>query len=131
MRPLTILLGGALLMSACSTAEDYADVIARSQPPGAALKAQLVAGAKELAYDPGSIRDAQISNVATFRDGLQGVCVRADSKNVHGVYVGVQNMGIALRDGKPAYGELNHPICNRPDIPWQPFPELQALSRSR
>ena len=122
-------LAGSLMLAACAAVtDDYAQVIARSVPADDALKAQLVAGAEKLLYDPASVREAEISNVATFRDGVQGVCVRADSKNVRGLYVGVKTMGIAIRDGKLADGTLEHPICNRDDVPWHPFPELNALS---
>jgi hypothetical protein len=120
-----------MLLAACAGTEgdEYGEIIARSTPPSPALRALLAKGAAKVAYDPASIRNAEISNVATFADGLQGVCVRADSKNVKGVYVGVHNIGIPLRDGKPIGGELDHPICNRSDVPWNKFPELDALGR--
>ncbi|SMO51324.1 hypothetical protein [Paracoccus laeviglucosivorans] len=127
MRNSLILMGAALLLAACNTADNYGQVIAASTPPDAALRAEIVKGAEQLIYDPASIRKAEISNVATFRDGVQGVCVRADSKNVSGVYVGVRSIGIPLRDGRIAGGTLDHPICNRKDVPWQPFPELERL----
>lgn len=129
MRMLPVLTAGLLALSACAASDKYAQVIANSTPPSEPIKAQLVGKAKDLLYDPASVRDAEISNVATFADGLQGVCVRADSKNVDGVYVGRHNMGIAIRDGKLQDGTLDHPICNRPDVPWQPFPEMNALGR--
>ncbi|MDQ7260972.1 hypothetical protein NM680_04050 [Paracoccus sp. PS-1] len=121
------LAGGALLLAGCAGTDRYGDIIARSVPPSDSLKAEIVKGAERLVYDPASIRYAEISNVATFADGLQGVCVRADSKNVSGVYVGVHNIGIPIRDGKPAGGSLDHPICNRTDVPWHKFPELERL----
>lgn len=129
MRTFSILAVGLLAVSACTAPDQYAQVIADSTPPSASIKAQLVGKAKDLLYDPASVRGAEISNVATLPDGLQGVCVKADSKNVDGVYVGRNNMGIAIRDGKLQDGTLNHPICNRADIKWQPFPELNALGR--
>ena len=36
---------------------------------------------------------------------------------------------INLRDGKVIGGTLDHPICNRADVPWQKFPELEQLGR--
>lgn len=127
MRLIAVLACGIMLLSACSTPDKYTKVIAASKPPSPALKAQIVAGAKTLLYDPTSVKDAEISNVATFPSGTQGVCVRADSKNVKGIYVGPKTMGLAMRDGKLIDGTLEHPICNRDDVPWQPFPELNAL----
>lgn len=131
MRLIAVLACGISLLSACSSPDKYTEVIAASQPPSPALKAQIVTGAKKLLFDPASVKDAEISNVATFPSGGQGVCVRADSKNVKGVYVGPQIMGLAMRDGKLIDGTLNHPICNRIDVPWQPFPELNALARRK
>lgn len=120
-----------LLLAACAGAEGdrYGEIIARSTPPSPALRALLVEGARKVAYDPASIRYAEISNVADFGKGMQGVCVRADSKNVKGVYTGVHSIGMPLRDGKPIGGDLDHPICNRDDVPWNKFPELDALGR--
>ncbi|UXU74757.1 MULTISPECIES: hypothetical protein [unclassified Paracoccus (in: a-proteobacteria)] len=127
MKPLLLLAAATLLLGACAEGDRYAEIIARSTPPSPQLRAELAKGAQMLAYDPASIRNAEISNVASFDDGLQGVCVRADSKNVKGVYTGVHNIGIPLRDGKPVGGTLDHPICNRSDVPWQKFPELEQL----
>lgn len=131
MRTGTTLAASLLLLAACAGTEDdrYGRIIADSTPPSPELRALLAKGATRVAYDPASIRYAEISNVATFKDGLQGVCVRADSKNVKGLYTGVHNIGIPLRDGKPIGGELDHPICNRTDVPWHKFPELENLGR--
>ena len=123
-------LAAALLaLAACAEHDRYGEIIARSTPPSPELRALMVEGARKVAYDPASIRYAEISNVADFGKGVQGVCVRADSKNVKGVYTGVHSIGIPLRDGKPVGGELDHPICNRDDVPWNKFPELDALGR--
>lgn len=127
MRKKVILIVGPLLLAACAASDNYSDIIARSTPPDAALKAEIVAGAKALLYDPASVRDAEISNVATLPDGLQGVCVRADSKDVSGRYLGLHSIGIPIRNGKIAGGSLDHPLCDRTDIHWQPFPELDRL----
>lgn len=123
--------GTVLALAACAASDRYSEVIAQSQPPSAALRAQLAQGAEKLVYDPASIRKAEISNVASFPDGLQGVCVRADSKNVEGNYMGVRNIGLPMRDGKIIGGTLDHPICNRADVPWNKFPELDALGRGK
>lgn len=127
MRKKLALLAVPLLLASCAGSDTYSDAIANSQPASAALRAQIIAGAKALVYDPASIRKAEISNVATLPDGVQGVCVRADSKNVDGRYMGVRSMGIPIRNGKVVGGSLDHPICNRRDVNWQPFPELEAL----
>ncbi|SMG51714.1 hypothetical protein [Paracoccus sp. J56] len=130
MQSKVILIVGPLLLAACTISSNYDEAIARSTPPGAALRTEIVAGAKELVYDPASIRNAEISNVASLPDGLQGVCVRADSKDVSGRYLGVHSIGIPIRDGKIAGGKLDPSLCNLPDITWHPFPELERLSES-
>ncbi|MTH76889.1 hypothetical protein [Paracoccus aestuariivivens] len=127
MRYEATLISALLLLAACNPTDEYSQVIAKSNPPSAELKAEIVKSAKQLIYDPASIRNAEISNVATFSDGLQGVCVRADSKNVSGEYIGVHSIGIPIRNGKLSGGNLDQPICNRPDVPWQKFPELERL----
>ncbi len=129
MKPGMALMAVLLSLAACAEGDRYGEIIARSTPPSPELRAELARGAAKVAYDPGSIRSAEISNVATFKDGLQGVCVRADSKNVKGNYTGVHNIGLPLRDGKVIGGTLDHPICNRADVPWQKFPELEQLGR--
>ena len=126
-----ILAASLLALGACAEGDRYAQIIAKSTPPSPELRALLVEGAKKVAYDPASIRSAEISNVADFGKGLQGVCVRADSKNVKGVYTGVHSIGLPLRDGKPVGGELDHPICNRHDVPWNAFPELDQLGKPK
>lgn len=125
------LLAGAAVMlglAACTTGgEDYAAAIASSVPPSAELRANIVKNAQQIIYDPAAVRDAEISNLATLSDGTQGVCVRADSKNVAGRYVGVHNMGVAVQDGKPGAAAIEHPLCNRTDLTWHPFPELEKM----
>ncbi|MDN3711116.1 hypothetical protein QWZ10_03505 [Paracoccus cavernae] len=124
----TILACGVTLLglAACTPTDPYARVAAQAVPPSAELKASIVQDAKEIVYDPRSVRNAQISNVATFADGTQGVCVRADVKNAQGVYMGAHNMGLRIRDGKRDVAALEHPLCERADITWQPFPELEG-----
>lgn len=125
-----MLLSASMLLglAACAVdGEDYAKAIANSVPPSAELRANIVKDAQQIIYDPASIRQAEISNLATLSDGTQGVCVRADSKNVAGRYIGVHNMGVKVEDQKPDGAALEHPLCNRPDVKWNPFPELERM----
>lgn len=117
---------GLLGLAACTPTDPYAGIVARSVPPSAEIRAGIVRDAKEIVHDPASIRDAKISNVATFADGTQGLCVRADVKNAQGVYLGAHNMGLRIRDGKRDVAALEHPLCDRDDITWHPFNELNA-----
>ncbi|AGT07658.1 hypothetical protein [Paracoccus aminophilus] len=121
---------GALFLAGCAPQDKYASVIAGSVPPSAEVKAKIVRNAKAIVYDPSSIRGAEISNMATFADGTQGVCVKADVKNAQGKYLGVHTMGVALNDDPHlAANALQHPVCDRADVTWHPFPELNHLKK--
>lgn len=117
---------GALL-SACAAPYDYSGEIASSVPPTSALRIQIVDAARDYLADPYSVRDAEISNVATFRDGTQGVCVKANARNALGGYTGRQTVAILYNNGVFLNSFPNHPLCQRPDVRWHDFPELEAL----
>lgn len=116
-------------LNACSVPppEDYSGAIAASVPPSAALKEKIVRDARTFLADPYSVRDAGISNVATFNNGSQGVCVRANVKNKMGGYTGRTNLAVIIRNGVLVGNIPNHRLCARPDVPWNDFPELEAL----
>lgn len=118
-----------ITLGGCATVppEDYSGAIAASVPPSKSIKAQIVQDARTFLADPYSIRDAGISNVATFNNGSQGVCVRANAKNKMGGYSGRQNLAVIIRNGVLVGNVPNHPLCARPDVPWNEFPELEAL----
>ncbi|MEI4234991.1 hypothetical protein [Roseovarius sp. D22-M7] len=129
MKKIVLCMGIACSLGACSVSppEDYAGAIAASVPPSASIKAQIVRDARTFLADPYSVRDAGISNVATFNNGLQGVCVRANSKNKMGGYTGRQNLAVLIQNGMLVGNVPNHQLCSRPDVPWRKFPELEAL----
>lgn len=114
-------------LSACAAPYDYSGEIATSVPPSAALRAQIVDAARDYLIDPYSVRDAEISNVATFRDGTQGVCVKANTRNRMGGYTGRQTLAVLFNNGVFLNSFPNHPLCMRPDVTWRGFPELEAL----
>lgn len=113
----------------CETqpAENYSGAIAAAVPASPSIKAQIVRDARDLLVDPYSIRDAAISDVATFTNGTQGVCVKANTKNKMGGYSGRQTMAITIRNGQLSGNTMNSPLCTRPDVIYRPFPELEAL----
>lgn len=131
MKSVFSLILGMAIVGACSpqTAENYSGAIAASVPASPSIKAQIVRDARDLLKDPYSIRDAEISNVATFSNGGQGVCVKANTKNAFGGYAGRQTMAINIRNGILVGNTINSPLCSRPDVKYQPFPELEALSK--
>ncbi|MFT6535434.1 MAG: hypothetical protein ACJAQU_000326 [Loktanella salsilacus] len=116
------------LLSNCAPAVDYSGPIANAVPVSASIKSQIVRDARDLLLDPYSIRDAEISGVATFADGSQGVCVKANARNAMGGYSGRQSMAINIRNGVLVGHTDDSPLCARPDVTYQPFPELEALA---
>lgn len=131
MKKIIALVTGVTFVVACApqTAENYSGAIAASVPASPAIKSQIVRDARDLLRDPYAIRDAEISNVATFSNGGQGVCVKANTKNAYGGYIGRQTMAIDIRNGLLAGNTMNSPLCSRPDVKYYPFPELEALSK--
>ena len=125
--PLSLLFAIGLTACTVAPAENFSGAIAAAVTPSASIKAQIVADARTFLADPYSVRDAGISNVATFSDGTQGICVRANARNAMGGYSGRQNLAITIRNGVLTGNILNHPLCARPDLTWNAFPELEAL----
>lgn len=117
----------AFVLSNCAPQVDYSGPIANAVPPSASIKSQIVRDARDLLLNPYEIRDAEISNVATFADGTQGVCVKANVQNAFGGYTGRQSMAINIRNGILVGNTMNSPLCARPDVTYRPFPELEAL----
>lgn len=114
-------------VATAQTYDPYAAVIANSVPPSKAIRTAIVEAARNILFDPYSVRDAQISNVADFSNGTQGVCVLANAKNRMGGYTGRQSHAITMSGTILLQEQTNHPLCARPDIRWQSFPELEAL----
>ncbi len=107
----------------------YAQAIANSVPPSKAIKRAIVAAACDILFDPYSVRDAEISNVADFGNGTQGVCVKVNAKNRMGGYTGRQAHAITMSGTILIREYTNHPLCLRPDVKYRPFPELEALRK--
>ncbi len=118
----------AAALFGCAAPYDYTADIAASVPPSRALRTQIREAARDYLYDPYSVRDAEISNVATFRDGTQGVCVKANSRNAMGGYSGRHTLAILISNGQLSNSFPNHPLCARPDVRWHDFPELETLA---
>lgn len=93
------------------------------------MRAELARGAAKVAYDPGSIRSAEDLECRDLQGRAAGRLRAGRQQERQGNYTGVHNIGLPLRDGKVISGTLDHPICNRADVPWQKFPELEQLGR--
>lgn len=113
------------LAAGCQTA---AQQIEAQTPPTADVRRQIVEGAKKIAYDPYSIRDAEISNMVPYhKPGEFVVCVKANAKNLYGAYTGQQGTLIGFTKYKAVSALANHPMCRMESIRYHPFPELEAL----
>jgi hypothetical protein len=118
----------ALAVSGCQTS--VPDSVAASQrPPSAALKKVIVNAARNVVFDPYSIRDAEISDVVLLNpaSGIQAVCVKANAKNQFGGYTGRQATGISIRNGVLLGATMGEPRCLDPRLRYRPFRELENL----
>ena len=117
------------LISGCATAplENTDAIMATAVPPSRAIKTLIVNEARNVMLDPYSVRDAEISYVGTFSDGVQGLCVKANAKNAMGGYTGRDTLGLSIKGGRIISSTKDNPLCFDPKLKWIPFPELEAL----
>ena len=114
-----------LALSGCQTAQE---MFAHQKPVTADMKAQIVAGARDVLKDPYSIRDAEISYGVPAQGGGTFVCVKANSKNAMGGYTGRKGWLIPFnKAGRIMNAFEGHPFCNYTEIKYQPFPDVYAL----
>ncbi len=115
-------------LSGCVTQDQMNKVFSSQRPITAGEKAAIVSAARDYFVDPYSIRDAEISDVVRLNDqGLEAVCVKANSKNRMGGYVGRTATSVRLLNGKPVSTLQNAPSCVAPQMRYRPFPELENL----
>ncbi|MBY3324456.1 hypothetical protein HFO02_12710 [Rhizobium laguerreae] len=116
------------LLSACQTVAPQS--VADSQkPPSDALRSAIVQAARNVVFDPYSIRDAEISNVVFLnpQSGIEAVCVKANAKNQLGGYTGRQATGISIRNGTILGATQGDPRCLDPRLRYHRFKELENL----
>jgi hypothetical protein len=113
------------VLAGCTTQMD----IQIQQPVSADLKAQILKGAKDVLFDPYSVRDAEISGFIPRKPGSSDgfVCVKANAKNRMGAYVGRTGTLVFVNAGKVTDAMDRHPFCNNTAIRYRQFPELEAL----
>ncbi|MFK4256443.1 hypothetical protein [Agrobacterium tumefaciens] len=117
-----------MVLAGCVTQEQMNKVFASQRPITAGEKAAIVSAARDYFVDPYSVRDAEISDVVKLNDqGLEAVCVKANSKNRMGGYVGRTATSVRLLNGKPVDTLENAPSCVAPQMRYRPFPELENL----
>lgn len=128
MNKVVIVVALSAVLTGCQTTIPQS--VADSQhPASASLKAEIVKQARDRVFDPYSIRDAEISNVVLFnpRNGIKAVCVKFNSKNQLGGYVGRSATGISIRNGILLGATDGDPRCLDPRLKYQRFPELENL----
>jgi len=88
----------------------------------------VISYAKDTFYDPGSIRDAEISSPQTghlfFQQGWI-VCLKANAKNRMGGYAGRQTTALLLNNGHVVNTMQGAPLCNQ--TAYSSFSELNNL----
>jgi len=118
-------LAGVLVLAGCTTQVN----INGQRPVAPSIKAQILKGAKDVLYDPHSVRDAEISGFIPRTPGSEDgfVCVKANAKNLYGAYTGRQGTLVFVNGGKVTNATASHPMCSNRNIRYHPFPELEAL----
>ena len=119
----------SLALAGCNSewlnARDRA-VQANTQPPGPTYKADIVALMRTYLNDPTGVRDAFISEPALRTvEGAQryAVCLRYTARNASS-----KDSLVLFRDGRlDRVIDVARETCK--DAAYQPFPELQQLSR--
>jgi hypothetical protein len=112
MRFFAAIMTAVFALAGCQTNQGFTEakinqIIDNARPPSPAIKAALLEAGREALKDPYSIRDAQITFVVKpFADPtIEVVCVRFNSKNSFGGYVGRSAYAVRLKTTKSLHGE--------------------------
>jgi len=123
MRSIILLTTAAVALSGCMTGPEQ---LASQKPVTKAVRVAIAEAARDALRDPYSVRDAQISWImgnATHNY----VCVKANSKNGFGGYVGRMGYVVAMSNGRPTGVYENTAWCRSPEIRYERFTELENL----
>lgn len=126
-----VLLAFGLSLGGCVATSQMDKSEMEAGPAPETVKAAIVNGARTYMSGPYVLRTAEIS--AMPFDALRDrhyVCVRAEAANAGGEDLGRKAMAVFVRNERPVATSLNDPLCARPGLRWEPFPELEALQRS-
>lgn len=116
-----------LVLSGCQTIPF--DEVQTNKKPTYKHKQALIQAAKEVLFDPYSVRDAELSNQLEFGNKRVAYCGRLNSKNRLGGYVGLQYVLISFSGDKIVqyYSPNNWCYGNKEKLRWNRFVELEAL----
>ena len=126
-----VLLAFGLSLGGCVATSQMDKSEMEAGPAPETVKMAIVNGARTYMSGPYVLRTAEISTMPfdALRD-RHYVCVRADAANAGGEDLGRKAMAVFVRNERPVATSLNDPLCARPGLRWEPFPELEALQRS-
>lgn len=126
---LLMLAVAGLFLPGCVSSQEIARVEASQRAPSTALRSAIVSAARDQLVDPYSIRDAEISSVvdASPDKKVQAVCVKFNSKNRMGGYVGRSAWSVRVVNDKPVGVRQDAPGCYLEGMKYHPFPELENL----
>jgi hypothetical protein len=111
------------LLTGCMTGPEQ---LASQKPVTPAVRQAIAQAARTTLRDPYSVRDAEISWIMG-REPNTYVCVKANTKNGVGGYVGRTGYVVALNNGKPINVIENSAWCSEPAIKYERFTELENL----
>ena len=128
MKKALFLVVASIGLAGCVSQQQVDDVLASQRPVTTSEKTAIVNAARDVLYDAYSVRDAEISNAVPIGNGdLVAVCVKANSKNQMGGYVGRKTLSIRIVKGKAVSTLENALICVSPKMQYRHFPELENL----
>lgn len=132
MRYLYRLLGVIAIsgLAGCMSSEMQQQRFNAAKVPSPQIKQSLLNAARDYLFDPGSIRDAEISNVFVWNDiqDTKAVCVKFNSKNRLGGYTGRSTNLVQISKDNKILGAIdNWPGCYNSALKWHQFPEANGL----
>lgn len=110
-------------LAGCVTPQEQ---LASQKPTTPEIRKNIAAAARDALRDPYSVRDAEISEVMNVTNGTY-VCVKANSRNGFGGYVGRQGYTVFLNGSTPVNVVANDMWCKNPQIRYTRFHELENL----
>lgn len=126
MQNKAILIVGPLLFAACTASDNYSEIIARSTPPGAALKPRSSLAPKNSSMTPPRSAMPRFPMWRPCRMGCKRLRPRRQ-QDVSGRYLGLHSIGIPIRDGKIAGGSWITPSVTARTFSGSPFPSLSGF----
>lgn len=126
MRISAVMLSSTLtvFLSGCVTMDEVA---LDAKPASPELRKAIVTKARDVLFDPYSVRDAEISYLVDLPGQSDVVCVKLNAKNRMGGYTGRKVTAVYVQNGVPITAGANPRVCNNPKLNWVQFPEIEAL----